>query len=125
MELKNEEGLAKILLIEDDAGLRDLYEKRLNIICESDIIGTGFGMDGLEQVDESYDLVILDWQLPDTTGRTVLNKLSTQYPSIPVVVNSGKTYPDKVEELPCEEYLVKPITQEEWKAVLERLDIMD
>jgi DNA-binding response OmpR family regulator len=118
-------SLAKVLIIEDDAELRKLYDRRFDAIGEFECTGAEIGMKGLDLVDDSYSLVVLDWNLPDTSGRDVLNKLHREYPTIPVVVVTGQTYPDDVTELPCAEYLVKPVTQTEWDTILRELDLIE
>jgi DNA-binding response OmpR family regulator len=125
MGMEGVTSLAKVLIIEDDAELRKLYDRRFDVIGGFECTGAEIGMKGIDLVDDSYSLVVLDWNLPDTSGREVLNKLHQEYPNLPVIVVTGQTYPQDVAELPCAEYLVKPVSQTEWKAILEKLDLIE
>ncbi len=75
---------------------------------------------------ESFDLVILDWNLPDTTGIKLLQKLRANSISIPVIfMTSRDTEEDIVSALQngADDYLTKPAGKAETLAriaVLER-----
>lgn len=75
--------MAKILVVEDDTYIRDLYEEILK--------GEGFevtvavdGEDGVVKArDGGYDLVLLDVMMPKLNGLQVLQKLNEQAPQTP------------------------------------------
>ena len=75
---------------------------------------------------ESFDLAILDWNLPDTTGIELLKKLRSNNISIPVIfMTSRDAEEDIVSALQtgADDYLVKPARKAETLAriaVLER-----
>jgi YesN/AraC family two-component response regulator len=54
-------------------------------------------------------------------GRDLLERIATEYPSVDVIVVSGFDPPDNVDELPCTEYLVKPVLGETWREVINKL----
>ena len=59
--------MTRILLIEDDADIREGV--RLLLSAEGyEIIEADCGAKGLEQLDESIDLVILDVMMPGISG---------------------------------------------------------
>ena len=78
---------------------------------------------------ESFDLAILDWNLPDTTGIELLKKLRLNSITIPVLfMTSRDAEEDIVSALQtgADDYLVKPARQAETLAriaVLERRSI--
>ena len=39
--------------------------------------------------DAEFDLLILDWQLPDMDGSTLLKEIRRMYPKLPVIVITG------------------------------------
>jgi DNA-binding response OmpR family regulator len=65
----------RLLLIEDDAALRDLVKQELSLVgYETDVAATGG--EGLAlALDGGYDLVILDLNLPDVDGLEVSRRL--------------------------------------------------
>ena len=107
---------ARILLIDDEAGIRNFVSRGLR--------GEGFTVDLAADGDAGlkatfgppYDLIILDLLLPDLGGIDVLHHLVRQRPGQPVIVLSalGDT-PSKVASLEAgaDDYLVKPFSFEE------------
>jgi DNA-binding response OmpR family regulator len=107
---------ARILLIDDEAGIRNFVSRGLR--------DEGFTVDlaadgdaGLKAaLGPPYDLIILDLLLPDLGGIDVLRRVIRQYPRQSVIVLSalGDT-PSKVASLEAgaEDYLVKPFSFEE------------
>ncbi len=84
-------NLRKILYIEDDEGLARLLQKRLQRQrFEVDIAFTGqAGLDAVAK--KKYDLVLLDYHLPDINGLEVLNRLAPPelYPPVIMLTTSG------------------------------------
>lgn len=67
----------KILLIEDDAYVRDLYKT----VLEKEGYNVAIAKDGEESLDiveqDEYDLILLDIMLPKLTGIEVLKRLKS------------------------------------------------
>lgn len=70
--------MSKILLIEDDQLIRDLYERQL--IKEGfETTTTASGTDGLKKFEEgTFDLVLLDIMLPDISGIEILKEINNK-----------------------------------------------
>lgn len=70
--------MSKILLVEDDQFLRDLYTELLS--GEGYLIQVGVdGEDGFSKINQGgYDLVLLDIMLPKIDGLEVLRRLKKQ-----------------------------------------------
>jgi DNA-binding response OmpR family regulator len=110
------QAAARILLIDDEPGIRNFVSRGLR--------GEGFSVDlaadgdgGLKAaLGPPYDLIILDLLLPDLGGIEVLRRLIRQHPGQTVIVLSalGDT-PSKVASLEAgaDDYLVKPFSFEE------------
>lgn len=105
----------KILIVEDDAGIRDSVSFALQ--AESfEVCMAGDGMEGCERFQqENPDLLLLDLQLPKRTGLDVL-RLVRESSQIPVVILSVKdSEADIVSalELGADDYLTKPYSTKE------------
>lgn len=67
--------MSKILIIEDDEFVRDLYKRCLEK-ANFEVITAADGQTGLELAEkEKYDLILLDIMLPKKTGIDVLREL--------------------------------------------------
>ena len=104
--------MSKLLLVEDEEYIRDLYKRQLDL---AGLITDAFGMgnEGLAAAEKnSYDLILLDIMLPDINGLQILQKIK-QNPlskSTPVVLltNLGQDAVIKQGfELGADGYLVK------------------
>lgn len=102
----------KILLVEDEEYIRDLYKRQLELEgLMTDAFGKG--EEGLAAAKQNpYDLILLDIMLPDINGLQILQQLKQNEPTkdIPVVLltNLGQDAVIKQGfELGAEGYLVK------------------
>ena len=102
----------RILLIEDEEFIRDLYKDQLDQSgFTTDAFGTG--KEGLEAVTKnSYDLIILDIMLPDTNGLEVLkqikaNESTKQIPTVLLTNLDRDVIVKKGFELGAQGYMVK------------------
>jgi PAS domain S-box-containing protein len=79
-----------ILIVEDDEGLRRLIEKSLQREgFETD--SAEKGAEAIERISSgSHALVLLDYQLPDMTGKQVVEKLADTQQQVPFVVMTGQ-----------------------------------
>ena len=78
-----------ILVIEDDAAVRDSIELMLKVHGWN-IFGTALGQEGLDLASQSaFDLVLLDLNLPDINGMEVLKALRKANIATPLMVMSG------------------------------------
>jgi len=81
----------KILIIEDDKDLSDLYRiylERENFV----VLSSANGMEGVaKSIDKSVDLILLDLMMPDSDGRDVLSMLSlhNKTKDIPIIILSN------------------------------------
>ena len=80
----------KILLVDDDADLREALAEQLMVIEEFDVYEAESGASGIERAKtESHDLVILDVGLPDMDGREVCRLMRKQGVKCPVLMLTG------------------------------------
>jgi len=111
------QGQLKILLIEDNADIREviclIFEMHMQ---EASIIQAVRGAEGLSLIKpEKPDMVILDLGLPDMDGMKVLKEIRSQsdMPVIILTVRGDET--DKVRglEMGADDYIVKPFNHNE------------
>lgn len=85
-------ALKKILMVDDDADLREALADQLVLTEEFDVFEAGTGADGLVRAKEQhYDLVILDVGLPDMDGRELCRLMRKQGVKCPIVMLTGHT----------------------------------
>lgn len=67
--------MAKILLVEDDAFIAEIYEKKLSD-AGFEVVNAKTGRDALKHIAGThFDLVLLDMVLPELSGMEVLQEL--------------------------------------------------
>lgn len=88
----------KVLVVEDNLIDRRILESMLLETSDSTaLLKSSDSLAGALQLMSQYtfDIVILDLNLPDSHGEETLLKLNRQYPSVAVVINTG-AYEDEV-----------------------------
>jgi DNA-binding response OmpR family regulator len=106
----------KVLVVEDDKKLADLLLRALSEEgYRVDVAGEGASV--VERVSTGgYNLVVLDWMLPDVDGVTVCRRLRDARASVPVLMLTARgDVKDRVAGLDAgaDDYLVKPFEIEE------------
>ena len=105
----------KILIVDDDPSLLRQLRFRLEKRDQLSVIVAETGESGLEQTgNHDFDLIILDWMLPDMQGIDVLTELKTgkDTKEIPVLMLTGRNKLGEVEEAfsrGADGYLTKPV----------------
>jgi OmpR-family two-component system manganese-sensing response regulator len=101
----------RILLVDDETELTDPLTRLLK--REGYIVDAAYdGKNGSQMAkDTTYDLLILDWMLPEKTGLEICQELRQQGKVTPVLFLTAKdTLDDRVQGLDAgaDDYLVKP-----------------
>ena len=113
----------KVLVIDDSDELRSLLASLLPY-GGYDPYSAGSGQEGLELVPEIQpDLILIDLELPDTTGLKVLEELSRRGFTIPTIMMTGygsEGSAARALRLGVRDYLIKPFTTEEVLSSIER-----
>ena len=105
----------KVLLVEDDPAVAEMYRYRLEVDGYQVVVAED-GETGLKKADELMpDLIYLDLRLPTMDGFAVLENLraSKRLKGIPVVILTNYSEPELVErglKLGALDYLVKAET---------------
>lgn len=113
----------KLLIIEDDIDLRE----ELHFSFEGDgyeVFDVGTGREGQQEIKKgSYDLVLLDCNLPDGTGFDLCRKVR-RFSMIPIIMLTARdTEMDEIRalELGVNDYLSKPFSLGVLKARMKRI----
>jgi DNA-binding response OmpR family regulator len=116
--------MAKILIIEDDLDMSFSMEAFLKMEKYS-VESVVTGREGLERLKfYQYDVVILDWGLPDTTGIDVLKEYRGRGGKAPVLMLTGKSAVSEKEtglDSGADDYLTKPFHPKELSARIRAL----
>lgn len=92
MEDRLVRNIRRLLIVEDDEVQRQGLEKLLSS-RDVEIVGVGTAQDCLAKLgDQTFDCMVLDLNLPDGTGHSLLETLSEEdaYSFPPVIVYTGK-----------------------------------
>lgn len=114
----------RLLVAEDDPGLRNVLERGLR---ESGYVvdAVADGTQALEYLRAyDYEVAVLDWRMPGASGLEVLQALRRRGSSVPVLMLTAKdTAADRVTGLDegADDYLVKPFDFSELLARLRAL----
>ena len=122
----------RILLVDDEKELREALSQILEREGYS-VETADNGQIGLKLAQtEDYDLLILDWMLPEYSGITICQKVRAAGKATPVLILTAKdTVDDRVQGLDAgaDDYLVKPFELRELlarvRALLRRSPIIE
>jgi len=105
-----------VAVIDDDESICSLVENHLLKIGTKNVDTYFDGSKAWSGIEKSdYDLILLDWRLPDVSGLAIFNRLRNleKYRNVPVLVVSG--FLDQkdfklLDEFPCTSLLEKPFS---------------
>jgi two-component system, NtrC family, response regulator HydG len=115
--------MASILLVEDDLTFSRILEGFLSKKGYQ-VSVSNKGKDGLKNFQSrSFDMVILDYRLPDTTGMDLLHEIKSEKPATPVVIMTS--FQDirtavKAIKAGAFEYITKPVNPDELVMIVEQ-----
>jgi DNA-binding response OmpR family regulator len=113
----------KVLIIDDSEELRSLLEVILPF-GGYEAYSVGSGAEGLDLVPKVQpDAILIDLELPDTTGLKVLEELNRLGFAIPTIMMTGygsEGSAARALRLGVKDYLIKPFTTEEVLSSIER-----
>jgi two-component system, OmpR family, phosphate regulon response regulator PhoB len=116
----------RVLIVEDDAALAEMLNYNLTS-AGFDVVQTGDGDEAITTIlDETPDLVILDWMLPNLSGIEICRQIraNPEMKNLPVIMLTAKGEdPDRVRGLDtgADDYVVKPYSPAELIARIKAL----
>jgi putative nucleotidyltransferase with HDIG domain len=102
---------SKVLIADDDHMVRNAVEKIL-LMFDHSVLAVESGREVIEQIDDSYDVIILDINMPDMDGFETLDHLNRKKLGIPVLFLTGAgsmDYAVKAINLGAYDFMTKPI----------------
>jgi DNA-binding response OmpR family regulator len=87
-----------VLLVEDHQASRELL-RRILALSGWQVLEAATVAEGLDQLDPPPDCIVLDLELPDGAGETILRKVRMEGLPIRVVVNTGMPDPARLSEV--------------------------
>lgn len=116
--------LMDILLVEDDAQVSDLLDRLLREAGHTVTLSRTLAEAGAALAGASFDMVVLDWMLPDGDGLELCGELRRRQPPLPVLMLTSRgELQDRVQGLRsgADDYLTKPFEVDELLARLEAI----
>lgn len=107
---------ARVLLVDDEPKLRESLAEGLRIE-EWDVTTASGGAEALQYLrEQEFDLMILDWMLPDYDGMEVLRRARVHYPHLPILMITARCgHADQItaRQAGASDYLTKPFAFED------------
>ena len=114
----------KVLLIDDSRTMRNIQKNVLKTFCEHECVEAGDGVEGLAAVAANpagFDLILVDWNMPNLDGLSFVKKFRETNKSTPVIMvttEAEKTRIIDAIKAGVNNYVVKPFTPD---SLLERI----
>lgn len=84
-------GNKKILIAEDDRGIRGLLARKLENLGYI-VIQAGNGREALELIEQNCpDILVTDFNMPQMNGFELINELSKRKYKFPIIINAGSS----------------------------------
>jgi len=113
------EGNKTILIVDDEAQLAELFAAYLTPQYETRTAYSGQA--ALDSLDRDVDVIILDRRMIGMSGGEVLRTLRDRGFSQPAAMLTAVDPGDDLLELPVDEYLIKPITRDQFLGAVRAL----
>src|SRR5438105_3548010 len=115
--------MARILVMDDDRAVLTFMKDYLSIEHSVELVATGH--DAWKKLSsEDYDLLVLDWDMPDINGVDILRKFRQAGGTTPILMLTGRQSVDDKEtglEDGADDYLTKPFHMKKLRALLKAL----
>ncbi len=117
--------MIKLMLIEDDAGVRDYFKSVVTRMGHELLLAEN-GPQGIKRLEsEPVDVIMTDLNMPgEPNGMALVRQIRAQWPATPVIVVSGyptKARLDECKTLGIDDFLTKPFEMTFFSSVISRL----
>ncbi|UCG32610.1 MAG: response regulator [Phycisphaerales bacterium] len=106
----------KVLLVDDSKTIRNIQKKALGTIGITEVTEASDGLEALACIKaQRPDLVLLDWNMPNMDGITLVRKVRESDKSLPMIMVTTESEKSRVMEAlkaGVNNYVVKPFTAE-------------
>jgi len=105
----------KILLVDDSRTMRNIWKKVVSGLPNAEVAEAGDGLEGLAAIEEKgpFDLMLVDWNMPNMDGYTMITKVREKDKATPIImVTTEAEKPRIIEAIKAgvNNYVVKPFT---------------
>jgi len=112
-------GDTEVFVVDDERNVADSYANFLEE--EYEVTVTYSGEEALEELHPGVDVVLLDRRMPGLSGDEVLTEIDDRQLDCRVVMVTAVEPDLGIVEMSFDEYLVKPVTGEQLRNVIERM----
>lgn len=116
-------GGPTVLVVDDERELADLYTEWLS--DEYSVRTAYAGVEALERLDSTVEVVLLDRRMPELSGDEVLERIRDGDVDPRVIMVTAVDPDVDIIDLPFDDYLVKPVTDEVLHDAVERMRARD
>jgi two-component system, chemotaxis family, chemotaxis protein CheY len=115
----------KILLVDDSRTMRTIQRRALEPIGGAEFCEAGDGQEALTAIAATpggFDLILVDWNMPNMDGLTFVNKLRDKDKRTPIIMVTTEAEKQRVVDAlkaGVNSYVVKPFTPE---TILEKVN---
>jgi len=113
----------KILLLEDNQKLNEVITKRLKM-KNYNVVSFTNGEEAYEKITDGFSCFILDINVPNIDGISILKKIREIYEIVPVIIISASVELDIIKQsydFGCNDYLKKPFFIDELEIKIQML----
>jgi two-component system chemotaxis response regulator CheY len=114
----------KILLVDDSRTMRNIFKRVIVGINAAETAEAGDGVEALQVIEQSgpFDLMLLDWNMPNMDGITLLKTVREKKISTPVIMVTTEAEKTRIIEAikaGANNYMVKPFTPDALQGKIE------
>jgi len=114
----------KILLVDDSRTMRNIFKRVIVGINAAETAEAGDGVEALQVIEQSgpFDLMLLDWNMPNMDGITLLKTVREKKIFTPVIMVTTEAEKSRIIEAikaGANNYMVKPFTPDALKGKIE------
>jgi two-component system chemotaxis response regulator CheY len=114
----------RVLVVDDSSTMRTIQKRSLNSLGITDVLDAKDGLEALRVLEnETIDLVMTDWNMPNMDGLTLLQEIRKQTKELPVIMITTEAEKGRVVaaiQAGVSDYLAKPFTPEQLKQKVEK-----
>jgi len=107
------------MVVDDEVDVADAYAAQLG--SEYDIETVYSGAKAIASLDQNIDVILLDRRMPDVSGDEVLAEIRKRRFDCRVAMVTAVEPDFDIIEMPFDDYVVKPVTSDALREVIERL----
>lgn len=113
----------RILLVDDSKTMRNIQRKAMSILGDVQCVDAADGVEAMNciQSQPGFDLILIDWNMPNMDGITLISRIRETDKHTPLVMCTTESEKVRVMEAikaGANNYVVKPFTAE---ALVERV----